>query len=238
MRVLGMLITPNDIVLSLLVRGQRRDICFPDWPHTYIASRFFWGFRRTEDKFRIVDIGASCGGFTLPATTMWPNTSIVAIEPSSWSWPYFEANTEGLSIELIKEAASDKTEEVVLSLPPGEEKRIGLESVYGGGEEAQKVPARRLDDMISGSVDLIKIDVEGHELSVIEGGRGLISEYHPELIVELKDKRQRPAGHSSEDVIMELVRMGYQLPVPLSGYDFVFFTKERTQSRSYHLFQG
>jgi hypothetical protein len=41
--------------------------------------------------------------------------------------------------------------------------------------------------------DFVKIDVEGHELSVLQGGRGVLETYRPTLLVEC-EVRHRPDG--------------------------------------------
>jgi FkbM family methyltransferase len=213
----------SEVFISTMVRGDRRVLCFPDWTQAFIASMLFRAFRVPERLERVIDVGASCGAFSVPLMSVVPDVSVVAIEPSSWSWPYFEINTRGLGgIELIRMAASDKEERLVLSMPPGEDKRIGIETVYGAGAFSQEVPAARLDDMVSGPVDLIKLDVEGHEEAALNGARGIVSEYHPRLIVELKSKRQGPSGKSVDDLVAFIVRMGYGAPVKLWGHDHLF----------------
>ena len=213
----------DEVFLSTVVRGERRVLCFPDWTQAFIASMLFRRFRVPEKLGRVIDVGASCGAFTVPLMAVVPEVSVVAIEPSSWAWPYFEMNTRGLAgIELIRMAASNKEETLVLSMPPGEDKRLGIETVYGGGAFAQEVPAKRLDDMVSGPVDLIKLDVEGHEEAVLEGPRRIVAEYHPRLIVEVKSKRQGPAGRTPDDLVAFIVRLGYGFPVNLWGHDHLF----------------
>jgi FkbM family methyltransferase len=70
------------------------------------------------------------------------------------------------------------------------------------------VPCRiaRLDDVISEPVGFIKIDVEGHELSVLQGALETIRKNRPTLIVE-SVRSQNPA---SPEAAIELLRQeGY-----------------------------
>jgi hypothetical protein len=60
---------------------------------------------------------------------------------------------------------------------------VSLEAA--GSDRHEKVKVRRLDDVLpSGAVHFIKIDVEGMEREVIEGGRRLIEREKPILYVE------------------------------------------------------
>jgi len=55
----------------------------------------------------------------------------------------------------------------------------------GDGGAAVEVPLRTLDSFDFKNVSFIKIDVEGHELEVLEGARRTVSRDRPNLLVEL-----------------------------------------------------
>lgn len=60
-------------------------------------------------------------------------------------------------------------------------------------------------------VSLIKIDVEGVEMSVLKGGNKLLqSKNAPDLIVEVFDIQLRRAGSSEEKLLSYLKRLGYK----------------------------
>jgi Methyltransferase FkbM domain len=46
----------------------------------------------------------------------------------------------------------------------------------------------RLDDLIDGPVDFIKIDVEGMEMAVLEGAAGLVARNRPDIYIEVVDE--------------------------------------------------
>lgn len=52
------------------------------------------------------------------------------------------------------------------------------------GSQTFRVPLQTLDAVNVCDVAVIKIDVEGHELSVLEGAQGLLEREHPALLVE------------------------------------------------------
>lgn len=61
------------------------------------------------------------------------------------------------------------------------------------GHQAIAVAMERLDDVYSGDVGFIKIDVEGHEQAVLDGAIATISRCRPRLLVEL-DERLAPGA--------------------------------------------
>ena len=66
-----------------------------------------------------------------------------------------------------------------------------------------RVESRTLDSFAFDEVDLIKIDVEGHELAVLAGANETISRNRPWLIVEVWDE-------SRSEVISAMAALGYQ----------------------------
>ena len=54
------------------------------------------------------------------------------------------------------------------------------------------VERKRLDDIKLGGdvVGCVKIDVEGHEISVLEGATQIVERYHPNFIVEAEDRHK------------------------------------------------
>ncbi len=70
--------------------------------------------------------------------------------------------------------------------------------------------------------DLIKIDVEGHELSVLQGGQNYIANYHPTLIIEIEQRH-----HSSINI--ETVFESFKN----KGYACYYYSKKQSRLFSY-----
>jgi len=66
--------------------------------------------------------------------------------------------------------------------------------------DEQEVPIRQLDGFGFAGISLIKIDVEGHELKVLEGARVTLSESRPVVIVEIVERNRREAGRYFDEL--------------------------------------
>jgi FkbM family methyltransferase len=77
-----------------------------------------------------------------------------------------------------------------------------------GSTRINLVPCKlaRLDDMISEPVGFIKIDVEGHEISVLEGAQRILDQHKPVLLIE---SERRHNAQAPESVFHFLQERGY-----------------------------
>jgi FkbM family methyltransferase len=124
----------------------------------------------------VFDVGAAVGNWTSALLSALPDTRrVVMFEPQPSCWATLE-KIQSETVELEKKAASDTSG----TLSFWANANPFISSVYekaGGGPESLRisVSAIALDDFISArrieAVDYVKIDVEGHELSVINGTR-------------------------------------------------------------------
>lgn len=73
--------------------------------------------------------------------------------------------------------------------------------------ERRIVKVKKLDDFKFDDVDLIKIDVEGHEFDVIDGATETIKKTYPILIVEIE---QRHIDRPINDVFNLIFEIGYK----------------------------
>ncbi|GAB1724574.1 MAG: hypothetical protein NTNFB01_34700 [Nitrospira sp.] len=89
-------------------------------------------------------------------------------------------------------------------------------NVFSDNDMPEEVATIRFDDYwrshISGQIRLIKIDVEGAELKVLQGMTELLqSGLCDSLMVEISDARLRNAGMSAKQTMQLLRSFGYQL---------------------------
>jgi FkbM family methyltransferase len=117
-----------------------------------------------------------------------------------------------LPVRVEAVAASDESGEAHLRIL---ERDVGrstiehdntLEDPDGSGTLDVTVPTRRLDEYELDAVGFIKIDVEGHELSVLRGGSETIRRCLPTMLIEIEE-RHKP--NSLRDVSEFLSLHGY-----------------------------
>jgi FkbM family methyltransferase len=77
-----------------------------------------------------------------------------------------------------------------------------LEDNAGGKKISITVPMKPLDDYNYTNIGLVKIDVEGHELSVLKGSTKLITHNYPSFIVEIEDRHKENAIKDVTDFLM------------------------------------
>ena len=164
----------------------------------------------------ILDIGANIGYYTVQFGRMvGPNGSVHAFEPLSHQHSILAQNIalNGLStVTVNKQIATDG---------PGE-KRIYFAGKYSTGSssmqvetsEYEDVPCTALDEYCQQQtitqIDLVKIDVEGHEYFVLEGMRKLLEKKAiKRLFVEINSEALLAAGHTPKDIVERLTSFGY-----------------------------
>lgn len=78
------------------------------------------------------------------------------------------------------------------------------------GSEDIEISLRPLDSIvkneIEGHIGLIKIDVEGHELQVIEGATDTVKEHQPILLVEIEARHH---SYPIEEIFQQIESLGY-----------------------------
>ncbi len=131
-----------------------------------------------------IDVGAHIGSIISAVIDSVPSTTIYAIEPTRAKIEYLRRKFP--SVELHECAVGDSEGEVEFFVNA---KQSGCSSLKkppnAEGTVVIKVPLRRLDALISANdIDVIKIDVEGAELGVLQGGDGLISRNRPVVMFE------------------------------------------------------
>jgi FkbM family methyltransferase len=115
-----------------------------------------------------------------------------------------EAGTRSLTIPL-REGREIATE---ASLVPQLAPQRGAAGAAGAaGARVEEIEVRTLDSFALRDLSLIKIDVEGHELEVLRGGRETLRSERPVMMIEIE---QRHHGERDiRDVFAEVESYGY-----------------------------
>jgi FkbM family methyltransferase len=148
----------------------------------------------------IFDIGANVGLTTLPFAKQVPEGMVYAFEPDRENFEQLSKNVKINSfrnISLHKIALQDNEKQTSSKLfirrAIDDDKLINrglstLEKFEIHNKDTEVINTTTIDRFVKEScitkLDLIKIDVEGSESKVIEGGKSTIEKFHPIIIYE------------------------------------------------------
>jgi len=129
-----------------------------------------------------VDVGANIGVFTFPATKrVGPRGRVLAAEASPDVFKYLLRNIAANNTSQVTTfncAICDSTGSVPFYPAPKEKFGMGSLGVQFSGKPTE-VPARTLDNVLEEAgihhVDVLKVDVEGFEVSVFRGAQKLLT---------------------------------------------------------------
>ena len=141
----------------------------------------------------VLDIGANVGFFTaLSAGLVGKSGRVIAVEPNSENCRLILRTAEINqydNVELLPIALAETNGWSHFVNHLGSNGSLAgvseSELVVGWG---QIVPVLRGDDLIEGSIDVVKMDVEGAEARVVRGMAGLIEKHRPVVVTEASEE--------------------------------------------------
>ena len=150
-----------------------------------------------------IDVGANYGVYTLSiAKAVGPSGAVWAFEPASSTAAYLEqsiAANNFTQVVLERSAISRACGTAQLTINDNSELNA-LVRDEGSGNASETVALVTLDDCLQRfgwkQIDFLKIDAEGEEANIIEGGRRFFAELSPLILYEVK---------AGEEVHLELV---------------------------------
>jgi FkbM family methyltransferase len=141
------------------------------------------------------DVGAHCGFFSVIAgRQVAEDGQVVAFEPCDENRERLNETVrlnDADNIRVVPWALGESTGEALLRELQSDQGSMKWGKVAEDPDgEAIRVPQRTLDECANelGAPDLVKVDVEGAELEVLEGARGVISERKLAMIIEFHDE--------------------------------------------------
>ena len=152
-----------------------------------------------RDDTHLLDIGANLGYFSLLTAAKCPHGRVFSVEPDPQNFRAFSAsialNNFSGRIAAVQTAASDEDGTAPLSdLGNAANRgarftakdRATLEArVHGPAPMFTEVRMARLDQLFAGErIDVVKIDVEGHEPPALRGAEGLLRACKPAILLE------------------------------------------------------
>jgi len=178
----------------------------------------------------VVDVGANIGYVTM-LLSRWVGESgrVYSMEPTPVTFELLAHNVSRLNlanVALFPYALSSREGSAWMEVPRDS---AGMDNLYEshladagdaspGGDRQCAVHTRRLDSLLHGRslpVGFMKIDVEGHELQVLQGAEDVLSTDRPALLIEIGGNPDEAGGHAAE-VFRFLAARGY-LPYLFEG---------------------
>jgi len=161
-----------------------------------------------------IDVGANTG--TYIKSIIETGASCLAIECNPSLCKVLKKRFAGNSMVRIKSVAlSNSAGFAWLNIPEicGQE-QDGYSSIqldFGDVEHVKRVLVRkkRLDSIAPLGTNLVKIDVEGHELAVIEGAHHTLINAKPYLLIECENRHRDNAISSIRDLLTKYGYTGY-----------------------------
>lgn len=157
----------------------------------------------------VLDIGAHIGTLAIPLARL--AGKVIAFEPAPATFELLKRNIEQNSLAI-------DARNIGLGPEPGHAS-LEIENAANAGAHTLSIGSgtikvSTLDDEVE-YADVIKIDVEGMELSVFEGGADLIEQHHPVIYSEINLSALRAHGSSVQKIEQFLYKRGYDLYIPL-----------------------
>lgn len=170
-----------------------------------------------------LDIGANIGAIILPVSSLRKDITSLGVEAEPTIFGYLVHNLKHNrlpNVKLINKAISNYSNQKVDFFSP--EEKFGKGSfapVFT--DKAVKVETISLDDLFSQlnrQINFIKVDVEGFEGRIFEGGKNVLSNLDsPAILFEFVDWAEQNAGYPAGFAQDVLISFGYQLSIFKDG---------------------
>jgi FkbM family methyltransferase len=169
--------------------------------------------RMIKPDFVVLDVGGNIGQTALIAAKRATHGSVYVFEPSSNNYERLISNinlNQFKNVNTIHAAVSNQIEPLKIYKP--RTYNSGAISAYPDVDweaDVEIVPCVRLDDYKFSRVDVIKLDVEGAELDVLEGAKTLIHQLRPHVLMEVTVSILNRAQRSVDEIFQFWKEMGY-----------------------------
>lgn len=181
----------------------------------------------TDRKGVAVDAGANKGVYLFHLSRIFQR--VLAFEPLPDMAAYLK-KAAPRNVRVEPRALSNSAGHATLRLPRGYNELASLEPHTGDPDwnstsqiVEHDVELAPLDALGVRDVNLIKIDVEGHELSVLEGARGTLLRCRPALLIEVEERHNANGVARVEGYLKALGYQGFFLDggalKPIASFD-------------------
>ena len=185
--------------------------------------------RNVNENSHFIDVGANFGYFTLLAAQLIKKGKIWSIEANPEIIPILRLNTEAFkNLKIINKAVGSENKKIEFYLADDFVNSSVHQNLYCS-EKKITVEMIKLDDLIGDqSVDFIKVDVQGDEISILEGARKIIDrEKNIKIIIEWAPGWIKNSCHDPFSLPEVLSNMGFKKIEIIDEYSAEIMEVER-----------
>jgi FkbM family methyltransferase len=166
----------------------------------------------------VLDIGGNYGWYSLNIAKRFPNTTIHAFEPITYTYNIFEENIKlnnFSNINVYNIGIGKENSVLEFNYNPDRSGATSLSNLLER-ENVEKIrcDVRILDEFVAekniNRIDFIKIDIEGAELFALQGAKKVLQQFQPKLFVEMLRKWSAKFNYHPNDIISYMAELGYQ----------------------------
>lgn len=210
----------------------------------------------------IMDVGANLGGVSRAALSTFPEARLICLEPVSSTAQILKENLRDFSdrVELHELALSSKNGKRKINLTPfhGANSLESQTQLYNAAHPQLQEEGSELINLITldqfyrtfvkRKIDILKIDVEGHEMEVLQGGGATLKNNVEFIIIEVSFYRDKDLRNQKFiQLFSKLRNLGFylvnvfdlynakghesSLPVLVEQFDCVFRNKKFLKTR-------
>jgi FkbM family methyltransferase len=212
----GLYFPATDVRIPQTIDGEiAQGAPYFDGLPTFQFRKFASSFAHIRNFRHAVDVGAHVGLWSRVFARMFEKVS--AFEPISINQECFDRNLAKDRGRVVLHPYALGAEDGVAEFRV-KEHNSGTTHIKVDGESVQETAImKRLDDFDLQNVDFLKIDVEGYELPVIQGGEQMIKKWRPVVIVEQKPGNPVRYGFPQLGAVHLLQSWGAELMFEWSG---------------------
>lgn len=198
-----------------------------------------------------IDVGAAAGVYTVTLSRLaGPTGQVHSVEPVPFAhsnWTRVLGSRSSENVHHHATALGSEPGQGVMSVPVGRHgpvtgraflewktKGLGSNAEFAGQMEVA-VDVQTLDGLCESAgltrLDFIKIDVEGAEMHILEGGQRSIEAFQPAMLIEIEARHSARYEYAPDEIAGWLTGRGYTMHTWQNGWQQV--SKVSTQARNY-----
>jgi FkbM family methyltransferase len=177
-----------------------------------LETRFLHSFLSSRSVY--VDVGANSGAYAAVVERIVGSRSMVLVEPLPALAEVLRARFPASYV--VAAALSNRRGSATIRVPSIDGRLYSTRATLNdhdepgqSGVEELDVEVRTLDDLVADlrlrRIDVLKVDVEGHELELLAGGRRTIRRLRPVVLIEIEARHH---AFPLTDVFIELEAAG------------------------------